>query len=113
MSNFDVDVLLPNQGGLFIYDWSHVRAQPFAYSQYCLGGGPCELPETQNQGVISLELSQVLTYALAQRALNLRRFDFMVSTDGDDNPSLGDDHPSLDCTYTAFTMEIQVEYVLP
>ena len=60
---------------------------------------------TQNNGTIGLELSDAVTWALAQRALDQHRFDFMVVVTGDDNPN-------SDCAYSPFVLEVGVEYVL-
>jgi hypothetical protein len=103
----NVDSVFPNQGGLFMYDWSYLSMQPFEYGLYCLGGtGSCSLPESQNQGTMSLDLPQPIVHLLSQDALTNHAFDFKVIVTGDDNLD-------VDCAYSAFTLEVDVEYVIP
>jgi len=107
MAAMKVETIFPNQGGLFLYDWAQLRGKPFEYALYCLGGtATCALPESQNQGTISLQIPEPLVHLLSKNALNEHKFDFAVIVTADNDPD-------KDCYYSAFTLEMDVEYVMP
>jgi hypothetical protein len=105
--NVDVPVLFPATNGLHLYDWTQMlyKAGPHPPT-WCIGTSTCAMPNTETSGSISLTLDPASTTALTQRALDLKRFDFMVV-------AIGDNDPNKDCRYSAFTLEVTATYVMP
>ncbi len=94
--------------GLLIYDWTHIRGQSGGSPPaYCPGAGStCELPDTQVNGSISLEIDQDTQRLLFDRAAALGRHDVTVAATGDNDPP-------IDCDHSDFDLEVTYEYVVP
>lgn len=98
---FDAD------GGLLIYEWTKIRGVSGDGGTYCPGiGSTCELPDTQEDGSIVLELDDPTQEALLARAAEQGYYAVTVAATGDNDPS-------IDCDHSTFDLEVTYEYVVP
>ncbi len=93
--------------GLLIYDWMRIRGHNGGSPAYCPGAGStCELPDTQHDGSIQLELDSDTQRLLFDRAATLGTYTVTVAATGDNDPE-------IDCDHSDFNLEVTYEYVVP
>lgn len=98
--------LLTADGDLLLYDWMKIRGSSGNGITYCPGAGSlCELPNTEQNGSIELELDEPTQAALLQRAAEQGYYEVTVATAGDNNAS-------DDCDHSTFNLEVTYEYVI-
>ncbi|MFK7929319.1 MAG: hypothetical protein AB8H79_14085, partial [Myxococcota bacterium] len=96
--------LLPLDGTLPIFDWRAVRDTPFQgrdQPYWCLGGADsvCEMPESDLEGPLNLELGTQAMTDLTNALVDQGRLDFQLRTFGDDNES--------DCSHSDMNLELR------
>jgi len=102
--------LLPAEDDLLIYDWLLIRGFNGNHPMGEVGGGSgvycpgansvCELPDTQQNGSIDLELDAPTQQAVLERAALQGHYTVTVAATGDDNPSVDCDHSTFDLVVT-------------
>ena len=100
--------MLEEVDGLLLYDWIRIRGRRGGSPPaYCPGtNSTCELPDTQQNGSITLKLDEPTQLLLFDRAANSGTYDVTVAATGDDNRS-------RDCSHSDFNLEVTYEYVVP
>jgi hypothetical protein len=108
LSPSDWSPLLNDDNGLLLYDWQRVRGHSGGSPPaYCPGAGSvCELPNTQQNGSIVLELDPATQRQLFDRAAAMGRYEITVAATGDNDPS-------IDCAHSPFALDVVYEYVVP
>jgi hypothetical protein len=103
----DWSEVLTSDAGLLIYDWTSIRGLNGGGETYCPGAGStCELPDTEQDGSIELELDAPTQLLLLERAAQQGSYSVTVAATGDDNPE-------MDCDHSSFDLEVTYEYVVP
>lgn len=99
-----IDFLDSDETGLPVFDWSKLQRQKPNGSKTCLpGASKCNLPGTQQNGTLALELEPATNLKLMAHAFKSGRYDFqMVMT--------GDNDPSIDCAHNGIAVSVGVKY---
>lgn len=103
----DWSAMLPTEDNLLIYDWLLIRGTNGGGGVYCPGvGSVCQLPDTQQDGSIDLDLDVPTQQAVLERAASQGHYTVTVAATGDDNPG-------QDCDHSTFDLVVTYDYALP
>lgn len=101
-------------GGGYAFDWDTLAKANFKNDhakpeeRYCYGGSravSCEIPVTQEEGAVKLDLPTKALAPLALKAHEDKKFEFKLWV-------TGDNEPKIDCKHSGITLGGEVEYVV-